>query len=153
MKTIFSFFLLSFLGISFSMAQSKNIEKEMENFVAKYEKAYNRHDATTVAQLYTEDAKIIRFDDNVFSGSKHIETYFTQFFARMDAKNKISIDDIVTLPDGNAYITGHFDLEATVKESADEIQMKGTYSVLSKKINGDWKIQRMMLMMPTPPQG
>lgn len=153
MKTIFSFFFICIFSVTVGFTQSNDLKKEVEAFVANYEKAYNAHDASAVAGMYTNDARMIRFDDMVISGEQNIKGYYAQFFGSMDANNKISIDDIVSLPGGNAYVTGHYEMDATIKASGNKMQMNGTYVALSQKTNGQWKIHRMMLMTPAPRQG
>ena len=132
--------------------QAQSIQNEIEAFVATYVERYNDGDASGLAGLFTEDAVMVRPDNQKTTGSKGIEGYYRQFYSMMDAKGQISVGEVIPLPGNFSYTTGPYSLEATIKANGQKVKMAGTYSALSKKINGEWKIARMLLMIPTPPQ-
>ncbi len=149
---IISFFIaFAFLTLpSFSMAQS--VEREIKSFVTHFEKIYNSGDAQAVTALFTDDAIIIGSDNQQSNGKTAVRAYYQQFFANMSAKAQIGAGEIISLPGNYSYVTGPYTIDATIKANGQKVKIIGSYATLAQKINGKWKVGRMMLMVPTPPQ-
>lgn len=145
--------LFAFILISMpSFIQAQSVQQETQAFVADFVKKYNAADAQAIADLFTSDAIMIRSDNQTSQGKSAIKGYYHQFHSMMDAKAEISVGEVVSLPGNYSYTTGPYSVNATVKANGQKVKMGGTYAVLSQKIKGEWKVTRMLLMVPTPPQ-
>jgi len=114
-----------------SEADIKLIRAGSEVFVA----AFNKHDATAVADLWTEDGEYIADSGQRFAGREAIRKGYAQFFAdHPDVAIRIAIDSVRLVSPNTAIEEGRAVIEPLPAGAAGI----GEYTVVHAKIDGTW---------------
>jgi len=147
LKSISFSILLALLALPFT-SQAQSVQAEVEAFVANFGKLYNQGDAAGLATLFSKDAMMIMADNQMVTGKQDIEKYYRQFHDVMEVKGEINLGEVIPLPGEYSYISGPYTLGATVKANGQKLVLEGSYGTLLKKIDGQWKVVRQMVMAP-----
>jgi uncharacterized protein (TIGR02246 family) len=114
-----------------SEADIKLIRAGSDEFIA----AFNQHDATAVAGLWTEDGEYIDDSGRRFAGRKAIEEGYAKFFAdQPDAAIRIAIDSLRLVGPNTAIEEGRAVVEPLPTGAAGI----GQYAVVHAKVDGTW---------------
>jgi uncharacterized protein (TIGR02246 family) len=101
-----------------------------------WQTAYNAGDATALAALYAEDAKVMAPGRATVSGRAAIQAYFAQDVTT-GAKNALTLEEV--------FGGGDFAIEvgSYVATGADGAHLDhGMFMTVYKKVGSDWKIYR-----------
>ena len=122
--------------------QAAAIQASVEQFV----KAYNAHDAKTLAELFLPEAQIVDEDDNTVQGRAEIESLFAGVFkASPKCKIEVAVESIRFIGTALALETG----STSTTSAPGETPERGRYTVLHVLREGKWS---MGLVRDTPPE-
>jgi uncharacterized protein (TIGR02246 family) len=128
-----------------SFAQQKvtvdpKIEQQIRVLAAKYDEAFNKNDAATVARLFTEDA-VVGTPHGTFHGRQAIEKDYAQHdFQDYLSKNLFTNVDRVIAVGNEVRSTGRW--SDTIQDSGVIKQVEGHYSMVWAREGDTWKIRR-----------
>lgn len=142
MRKIF-YTVLFFLVLSFSVkAQTYNgDQKEIDTIlknIDSFSDSVMEGDIEAIGQAYTEDASILVNNRDIIKGRDKIEAYWTPGGSSRTIYHKIHPVEI-TITGDSAYDMGRYEGK-TRTANGEEIEWKGKYVIIWKKINGSWKI-------------
>jgi uncharacterized protein (TIGR02246 family) len=116
-----------------------------ETAVRQWEDARNSRDADAMAEVYTEDAKVLPPDAPVVEGRAAIRTFFRNLFEARPEPADFDEREIVVL--GNyTWRQGIYSVPL-----ADGSIEYGKFIQLWKREGGDWKLHRSMWSPNGPP--
>ena len=84
---IFAFLLTAAIG---SLAQTAEADS-LERFVQKYEETWQLHNASQLANFFTDDSDMIVGIQPTIIGRAAIETWWDQYFSRIDSGRMVSV--------------------------------------------------------------
>jgi ketosteroid isomerase-like protein len=116
------------------------LRQQIEAIDAKFDEAFNKHDATAIAALYTEDAVLLTRNE-VFSGREAIEKYFKSVLEGSSFSDHITKLDQVHMAFGlYPWSIGSW----TVKSGSNNYTgFAFTYYLLE---GSEWKIKRVIAL-------
>ena len=115
--------------------------------VEQFVKAYNAHDAKTLAGLFLLEAQIVDEDDNTIQGRGEIESLFAGVFEESpQSKIEVAIESIRFIGTALAVETG----STTTTSVPGETPERGRYSVLHVLRDGQWSMG-LVRDMPAEP--
>jgi uncharacterized protein (TIGR02246 family) len=120
------------------------IEAAVEAFMA----AFNRGDATGLAALYTEDAKLLPPNADFVTGRAAVQAFW-QAVMDMGVKSaQLTTDELEDHGD-TAIEVGRFKLFGEGEQEIDQ----GKYIVIFKQVDAEWKLHRDIFNSSNPPPG
>ena len=140
MKTL-SLFSFLFLSITLSaqnfIGNQKDIDQILSN-VKEFSASVMASDYEALTMAYTEDAKLFPTNQEIIEGHEAIRKFWDQPEGFQTKYHKIMAVEIKILGD-EAYDYGYYE-GTTLKPDGTEINWKGKYVVIWKKVDQDWKI-------------
>jgi ketosteroid isomerase-like protein len=116
------------------------LRQQIEAIDAKFDEAFNKHDATAIAALYMEDAVLLT-QHEVFSGREAIEKYFKSVLEGSSYSDHISkLDQVYTAFGVYPWATGTW----TVKSGSHNYT--GFRFQVYLPEGGEWKINRAVAL-------
>lgn len=124
------------LPITATAQGAGNVRAQIEKADQAWQAAYNAGNATAVAALYTEDAKLMAPGAEPYVGRAAIEGYFKQDVTH---KAKMALTTREVLGSGDYVVA----LGGYVATAADGSHLDhGTYTTVYKKVKSGWMIYR-----------
>jgi len=147
------------LGIAFSpaLAQANSasdaaVAAKVEQLIADYVQAYNRHDAAALAAFYASDGLFVSVTGTPVEGRDAIEKFWETIFKRIgDVNETVKTTEIHALGDG-AWAIGEY--SARRKGQVGPPEIKGHWSAVYVPEGGAWKIRLLSgspNVAPPPP--
>lgn len=137
--------------IAASAAEADSVRGAIEEALVKFEAAFNKGNAATVASLYTEDAALLPPGEQRVDGRKAIEAYWQ---GAIDAGLKnLALKAVEVESDGDlAYEVGAaaFDVPG---EDERMTTLNAKYVVVWKRSGGQWRLHRDIWNMEPAPSG
>ena len=131
------------VGVAESHKQDAAIRASVEQFV----KAYNAHDAKTVAELFLPEAQIVNEGDSTIQGRGGIEGLFAGVFEKSpQTKIEVAIESIRFIGTALAVETGSSQTTSAPGETLE----RGRYIVLHVLRDGKWSMG-LVRDMPAEP--
>jgi uncharacterized protein (TIGR02246 family) len=115
---------------------SSELRREIEDADRAFESNSDRQDADGMGTLYTEDGQLLPPGTDVVSGRNDITAFWQEVFDVGIANARIKI--VVGEHDHIAIEIGRFTLSDTDNETVDH----GTFLVIWKHDDGEWKLHR-----------
>ena len=143
-------FVVTLTGLAISLAmptfaQQKDmvdpkIVQQVRALAMKYEEAYNKHDATAVAALFTEDGVRVT-PTGTFYGRPAIEKSFAKYdFQRWHVTDLYKrLDRVIAVGNG---VSAHGIWGCTFQDDAFTKQNEGHFSWILVRDGNAWKIRR-----------
>lgn len=142
-----AFFKLGFLSIFFALTAAvclaqNNDEKEIKELQDRQATAWNEHDATAYANLFTADGEVVNVVGWWWKDRKEIETKLKAAFAFVFKESKLTITDVsirIIKPD---IAIAHVQWTMTGAKTPPNIPepKQGTQLQVLKKQEGRWLI-------------
>jgi ketosteroid isomerase-like protein len=114
----------------------------------KYDDAYGRKDAASVAALFTEDA-VCATPEGLFSGRQTIEEACSADFRRWPASSQLHQIDQVNAVGNGAWSVGQW--WRTLEGQDGPVFVRGYWSALIVREGEAWKL-RMLIVNETSPR-
>jgi uncharacterized protein (TIGR02246 family) len=136
------------LAISFAppaFAQQKDTldpatAQQVRALASKYDAAFNRQDAVTVAGLYVEDA-VFNTPEGTFQGRQAVEElYAKHYFGEVHSKNVVTIVNEAIAAGNEVRATGTWS-DTFEEPSTGTIHAEGTYSWVLLREGDTWRIR------------
>ena len=128
--------------VSFTTAPADPSKADTPTFTAngnRWMEAFNKHDAESLAALYTQDAVLLPPNEPAVFGRDAIKADHQELFATGDFK--IEVEPLETVIDGQlAYVAGRYRMWTDDGDLVD----RGKYIEIWRAINGEWLIHRDM---------
>jgi ketosteroid isomerase-like protein len=130
----------------FGAIQAKpEIVQQLEAINEKLDEAFNKHDATAMAEFYTQNA-ILSSPLAVASGRPAIEQYFTNVFQRFNPSDRLTKISYVYAFGGDLCAIGGWTV------TINGPQRGGGYLInVYTPVRDTWKIRAAVLKFPTGP--
>ena len=112
-----------------------------------FEQAFNKDDVAACVALFTEDAQILPQDGQIVAGREGIEQFLKNQMTPVVLFNADTDETLVR--DDIAIEQGHYTVR-DVRRGSD-IEM-GKYLNVWRKVNGDWKLHRMIYNTDVAPR-
>lgn len=113
------------------------VQEAIETTDRAFESNFNQHNAEGMARLYTEDGQLLPPGSDVVSGRDDIAAFWQQIF-EMGVANA-QLDTVEVEDHGETAIeVGQFTLSAADDQTIDH----GTFVVIWKNVDGEWKLHR-----------
>lgn len=149
------------LGFAFSpaIAQTSStsdaaVVAKIEQLIADYVQAYNRHDAAALAAFYASDGVFVSVTGTPIEGRDAIEKFWQTTFKRIgDVNQSVKVIEIHALGDG-AWGIGEY--SAKLKGQVGPPEIKGHWSAVYVPEGGAWKVRMLSggpNVAPLPPAG
>jgi uncharacterized protein (TIGR02246 family) len=130
-----------------SPAQAQNQQKEVADFAATFQAAYNKGDAAALTKLFAEKVEVTNPDGTTVTRTNgQMGESYAKAFAAYDLKTDIVVGEITALPDGKTRVTGTYATAGTNKTTGEKMTQKGTYDHVAVKENGQWRICHLKLI-------
>lgn len=147
------------LGIAFSPAIAETgstadtaVAAKIEQLIADYIQAYNRHDAAALASFYATDGVFVSVTGTPIEGRDAIEKFWETTFKRIgDVNQSVKAIEVHALGDG-AWAIGEYSAERKGQVGPPEI--KGHWSAVYVPEGGAWKVRMLSggpNVAPLPP--
>lgn len=128
--------LAAVVPVTVAAQAAGNVRAEIEQVDHAWQTAYNAGNATAVAALYADDAKLMAPGSEPFSGRAAIAGYFKQAVAQ-GAQMALTTREVLGRGD---YVTATGGYVATAKDGSHLDH--GTYMTVYKRVKGAWMIYR-----------
>jgi uncharacterized protein (TIGR02246 family) len=147
-------FAFLFTTASDSLAEAVGAES-LESFLQAYEQTWQLHDASHLADFFAVDSDMIVGIQPTFVGRAAIETWWDQYFSRIDSGRfvSVSIDSMRILGPNIALLNVHTTTGGThseTKEALESREARGTWVVA--RAGKDWKIAALRMHSPVGEQ-
>ncbi len=141
---------LMLIAASDSLAQTGESD-QLKDFVNKYEEAWQFHDAERLADFFGEDSDMIVGIQPRIVGRAAIETWWSQYFSRIDSGRviAISIESDRVLSPSIAILNVATTTSGTHSETDETLEprkARGTWVVI--RSSGDWRISALRAHSP-----
>lgn len=150
MTTRSSIVLAGALALSVTPLAGAQELPDAEQFITRYEDAFNGGDAEKLAALFAEDAVILAPDADPVEGRSAIGAHFTEMLGTMSPKNlEVRSRGVHPLGETAAFDEGTYSFEAGAEGQAAMVQ--GDYLVVLERGEGEeWLITRQILNQDSP---
>jgi len=117
------------------------IEGQLKQDEARWNKAYAAHDAAALAGAYADDAALANPGSPLVTGIDAIRKETSAFAADPNLKVQFASDRVQVAASGDlAYTRGHYTLTMTDPATKKPATSKGSYlTVWQKQKDGEWK--------------
>jgi len=124
---------------------------QLEDFVGRYQAAWQAHDGSRLAEFFTADADMVMGILPRIDGQAAIETWWNAYFSHIDSGRSlaISIESLRVLTPDVALLNVGTTTAGTDAESGAVLEprkARGTWVVVRR--NGDWKIAALRAHSP-----
>jgi uncharacterized protein (TIGR02246 family) len=148
---LFTFLLTT---ASDSLAQTAEADS-LERFVQKYEETWQLHDASHLANFFTDDSDMIVGIQPTIIGRAAIETWWNQYFSRIDSGRmvSVSIESKRILGPNIALLNVHTTTGGTHSETNEALESRnarGTW--VATRASEGWKIAALRMHSPVGEQ-
>lgn len=153
MKNLLLFALL-LTTTSDSLAQTAEANS-LERFVQTYEETWQLHDASRLANFFTDDSDMIVGIQSTIVGRAAIETWWEQYFSRIDSGRvvSVSIESKRILSPNVALVNVYTTTGGTHSETNGTLESRkarGTWVVT--RAGENWKIAALRMHSPVGEQ-
>ncbi len=126
-----------------------SVEQEIKDGADRFEAAFNRGDAETIAADYAEDALLLPPESPAERGRQAVQSGYAELF-KAGWKN-VTMGSIEMGSDGDlAYHVGTYAMDVPTNEGTTN-RVKGKYlDVYKRQGDGSWKIQVTMFNSDAP---
>jgi len=149
------------LGVAFlpaiaetSSTPDAGLAAKIEQLIADYVQAYNRHDAAALAAFYAIDGVFVSVTGTPIEGRDAIEKFWEATFERLgDVNQSVKAIEVHALGDG-AWAIGEY--SAKRKGQVGPPEIKGHWSAVYVPEGGAWKVRMLSggpNVVPLPPTG
>jgi uncharacterized protein (TIGR02246 family) len=144
------FFALLFTTASGSLEETVGAES-LKSFVQAYEQTWQLHDASHLADFFTDDSDMIVGIQPTIVGRAAIEAWWDRYFSRIDSGRivSVSIDSIRILSPSIALLNVHTTtggVHSETNETLESRNARGTWVVA--RAGEDWKIAALRMHSP-----
>jgi len=140
-----NFFFILALLFTVSSLQAQDLTSEMTALGDAWKAAFERGDASALAELYAEKVEFVNEDGSVSTVTRaDVEANWTRSFAAQTGTIEFA-DDMVAklLSDGKANTKGSFTQTMTNKETGESTTFKGRFDHHAVKVGDKWLLSRM----------
>jgi ketosteroid isomerase-like protein len=157
MKTVLSLFFLLAVTAQLSLGAGKaDIKKALEANDKEFVKAFNAKDVAGMMAHYWKSPELAVFwPDTEYTGYDALEKGVQNMFNQMvDVQFGISDAHVTVVSNSLAYDWGHYSFNFTPKGAPGMIKLKGRFSAVWEKKDGNWvlTVDHASVAIPAPPQ-
>ena len=117
-----------------------------------YSIARNRHDVRAMAMFFTQDADLIGTTGRTLKGRAAIEENFCREYASVYANSSAvrQLSEIRLVNSDVVIADGHFEVSRALSSDGKPLPpFKGMFTLIWKRVGGEWFIAAYRSMMPT----
>lgn len=114
-----------------------SLQREIEEADRAFETNFGQHDAEGMADLYTQDGQLLPPGSEVVSGREAIAAFWQHIFDMGVANAELETVEVESHGD-TAIEVGRF----TLSDADDQTLNHGTFVVIWKTEDGEWKLHR-----------
>jgi len=125
-------------------------EDMLDTQITAFAEAWNRGDAAAVAALFTEDGNSVDPTGEAFEGRAAVQARYEDLFGGLYQGTSLSLDQSsAKFPKPDVAITtGSFEIAGVKGPDGGETTVKGAYTNVVVKENGEWLIAASRPMIP-----
>jgi len=140
-----NYLFLIALFLAAGSLQAQDLASEMTAVGDAWKAAFERSDASALADLYAEKVEFVNEDGSVSTVTRaDLEANWTKNFAAQTGTIEFADDMTATLlSEGKANTKGSFTQTMTNKETGETNTFKGLYDHHAVKVDGKWLLSRM----------
>lgn len=125
--------------------------QSLENFVKTYQETWQSHDASRLANFFTDDSDMIIGIQPIIVGRPAIEKWWDQYFSRIDSGRivSVSIESMRILGSSIVLLnvqTTTSGIHSETNKGLESRNARGTWVVTSA--DGEWKIAALRMHSP-----
>ena len=139
---------LSLITSSSAQQVDQSTRQQIERISAAYVENWNKHDAASLAALYTKDGVLVTATGAVRSGPQEIEQAYQSAIKTFPQHNGQTIEQISPLGNDADIRIGEFHLSGQGQNGPTKLD--GRYTAVDVREGGTWKI-RLLTGVPIPP--
>lgn len=128
----------------------QNTRRQIDQIIAEYHDAWNNHNATGIAALYTKDGILVTQAPQIVKhGQQDIEKNYEGAFATLPHHDSATADEIIPLGADAAMSVGEYHL--TGKGQSGPTKIDGHWTAVYVPEGGKLKIQMLTAVPDLPP--
>lgn len=112
---------------------------DLQKFNSNYINGIEEGDASTLSNLYANDAFIRNIDGSMVSGLDEIKQQYEAFYSSGKHKLTLKNKEETTLDKKHLFVSGNYEL---TQLDGEKTVTKGEYVNVLKKVKGEWKIYK-----------
>jgi uncharacterized protein (TIGR02246 family) len=130
-------------------------EQAVRDVANRYVEAWNKGDVKTVAALFAADADTVNAMGRMSKGQAEIEKNLGEEMAGMMKGSTLSVttESVRSLTPDVALGNGTYEFAGVKGPDGKDMPLKGMYTTVLTKKDGQWQIAALRAMMPMPAGG